>query len=549
MRMDFPTLVLSLLSDDWLFFNDDEIAWDGEHHKIVGIQVNLAKMDALMEFVSQHSDLDDIQETVNYLIGFLTELEKDEAFRIKRGRIAQGVRKALREGDMTGITFANLAACSGAFRIQLTADDEYICLYDTRLSMGIPHFFDLIARLLWDFRSLMKSQKGVPFSIVFVSARNFDADAYLGNVNKEVEGCQKNPGAMHVDSVPSIGAIAASLPESETPSQNAPEDEGRADAVKSQSDADKPDVSTDAAQKEDAPRTAEAWRGSSLLTTAVEAALEELRHCRAGEYVGDDFVSQSEKIIGSILSQQQAEADRIARKRYESGEDMKLLLSLHEELGHVLCHVLDAYLDCIEGKCKAGCDSDSLRIMLAEVEEVVDLIKQDPSISDSRLGKVKIGKAMIPEELKELDIRRKESKKKVNELKKQEIASRKEERRKQKIEKLEKRLTRERRSLEQIQYKSQEQELTELETKAKIAGNRIADLQKEREALGLLKFSKKRELSDKIESQKREKEKLEGGIAPLRAEIEESRRRESQLQTSIADLERELAELRNDDGN
>ena len=549
MRMDFPTLVLSLLSDDWLFFNDDEIAWDGERHKIVGIQVNLTKMDALMEFVSQHSDLDDIQETVNYLIGFLAELEKDEAFRIKRGRIAQGVRKALREGDMTGITFANLAACSGAFRIQLTADDEYICLYDTRLSMGIPHFFDLIARLLWDFRSLMKSQKGVPFSIVFVSARNFDADAYLGNVNKEVEGCQKNPGAMHVDSVPSIGAIAASLPESETPSQNAPEDEGRADAVKSQSDADKPDVSTDAAQKEDAPRAAEAWRGSSLLTTAVEAALEELRHCRAGEYVGDDFVSQSEKIIGSILSQQQAEADRIARKRYESGEDMKLLLSLHEELGHVLCHVLDAYLDCIEGKCKAGCDSDSLRIMLAEVEEVVDLIKQDPSISDSRLGKVKIGKAMIPEELKELDVRRKESKKKVNELKKQEIASRKEERRKQKIEKLEKRLTRERRSLEQIQYKSQEQELTELETKAKIAGNRIADLQKEREALGLLKFSKKRELSDKIESQKREKEKLEGGIAPLRAEIEESRRRESQLQTSIADLERELAELRNGDGN
>lgn len=64
-----------------------------------------------------------------------------------------------------------------------------------------------------------------------------------------------------------------------------------------------------------------------------------------------------------------------------------------------------------------------------------------------------------------------------------------------------------------------------------------------------MKFSKKRELSDKIESQKREKEKLEDGIAPLRAEIEESRRRESQLQTSIADLERELAELRNDDGN
>lgn len=548
MQMDFPTLILSLLGDGWLFFNEDEIVWDGEHHKIVGIQVNLAKMDELMNFVSQHSDLDDIQETVNYLIGFLAELEKDEAFRIKRGKIAQGVRKALREGDMTGITFANLASCSGAFRIQLSADDEYVCLYDTRLSMGVPHFFDLIARLLWDFRSFMKSQKGVPFTIVFMSARNFDADAYLGSVSKEVEGCQANPGAMRVDSIPSIGAVVTSLLERETPPQNAPEDESRADAGKSQNDVAKPDVSTDAVQKEDAPRAVEAWRASSLLSTAVEAALEELRHCRVGEYVGNGFVSQSEKIIGSILSQQQAEADYIARKRYESGEDIKLLLSLHEELGHVLCHVLGAYLDCVEGTCKAGCDSDSLKTMLAEVQEVVDLIKQDPSITDSKLGKVRIGKARIPAEFKKLDARRKELKKKVDELKRQEVASRKEERRKQKVEKLEKRLTRERRSLEKIHYGFQEQELAGLEIKAKVAGSRIADLQMERDSLGLLKFAKKRELSDKIEAQQRDLEKLKAKIAPLRAEVEESRQRESRLRTSIADLERELAEFRGDDG-
>lgn len=290
------------------------------------------------------------------------------------------------------------------------------------------------------------------------------------------------------------------------------------------------------------------WRGSNLLTTAVEAALEELKQSRAGEYVGSDFVSQSEKIIGSILSQQQVEADLIARKRYESGEDIKLLLSLHKELGYVLCHVLDAYLDCIEGKCKAGCDSDSLKTMLAEVQEVVDLIKQDPSITDSKLGKVRIGKARIPAEFKKLDARRKELKKKVDELKRQEVASRKEERRKQKVEKLEKRLTRERRSLEKIHYGFQEQELAGLEIKAKVAGSRIADLQKERDSLGLLKFAKKRELSDKIEAQQRDLEKLEAKIAPLRAEVEESRQRESRLRTSIADLERELAEFRGDDG-
>lgn len=30
MQMDFPTLILSLLGDGWLFFNKDQIVWDGE---------------------------------------------------------------------------------------------------------------------------------------------------------------------------------------------------------------------------------------------------------------------------------------------------------------------------------------------------------------------------------------------------------------------------------------------------------------------------------------------------------------------------------------
>ena len=49
MRMDFPTLVLSLLSDDWLFFNDDEIAWDGEHHKKEKLGGKIAPLRAEIE--------------------------------------------------------------------------------------------------------------------------------------------------------------------------------------------------------------------------------------------------------------------------------------------------------------------------------------------------------------------------------------------------------------------------------------------------------------------------------------------------------------------
>lgn len=43
--MDSPTFILTLLSGNWLFFNDDEIAWDGDHHVITGIQVNGAQVD------------------------------------------------------------------------------------------------------------------------------------------------------------------------------------------------------------------------------------------------------------------------------------------------------------------------------------------------------------------------------------------------------------------------------------------------------------------------------------------------------------------------
>ena len=212
MHMDFPALILSLLSDDWVFFEDDEIAWDGERHKIVGIQVNGAKIHGFMDYVNQFTDFDDIQEAANFVVSFLTHLEEDEAFRIPRNRIAQGVRKAIREGDLTGITFANLVACGKAFQVTMNQEDEYICLYDTRLAMGIPHFFDLMARLIWDFRSFMKSQQGVPFDVVFMSVRNIDADEFFGIVNTPVEDHQDNPTVMHVASLPAIGGKVDSEP-------------------------------------------------------------------------------------------------------------------------------------------------------------------------------------------------------------------------------------------------------------------------------------------------------------------------------------------------
>lgn len=208
--MDFPTFILTLLSGDWLFFQEGEIAWDGQHHSLTGIQVNGAKVGQFMDWVNSNiDDFDSIQEVVQYFMGFLNELEKDEGLRVPRAHIAPGVRKTIREGDLTGITLANLAACGSAIAARMVGDDQYALFYDTRLALGIPHFFDLAARMLWDLRQPSMSEHGKPFVVAFMSTRNIDADEYLGDVTRPVTGSQENPGVIAVSSAPAVGGRSA----------------------------------------------------------------------------------------------------------------------------------------------------------------------------------------------------------------------------------------------------------------------------------------------------------------------------------------------------
>lgn len=204
MYMDFPTLILSLLTDDWIFFNDGEIVWDGKHHCLVGMQVNGAQIDQFMDYVNQYTDFDDINEAAQYTIAFMNHVESDEGLIVPRKMIARGLYDAIREGDLTGITLMNLTACAKAFQIRATDENQYAVIYDMRLSAGIPSFFDLIARLMWDLRSGTGSLNGVPFDMTFAGARNIDADVILGKVNKPVAGAQENPGFMHVEESPVI---------------------------------------------------------------------------------------------------------------------------------------------------------------------------------------------------------------------------------------------------------------------------------------------------------------------------------------------------------
>ena len=209
--VDYPTLMMTLLSDDWFFFMDDEITWDGHHHAIAGAQLNGAKADELLDFVNSCiPGFDDVNEVFQYFVTLLNEIEKDEGLIVPRAMIAPGVQKAIREGDLTGLTLANLAACGKAFCVQKAKAGSYRVIFDSRLIIGIPSFLDLVARLVWDLRQCTNSMRGKPFEISFLQARNIDADHYLGGVEAPAPGAQKYAMFMKVTEAPRIALPSAS---------------------------------------------------------------------------------------------------------------------------------------------------------------------------------------------------------------------------------------------------------------------------------------------------------------------------------------------------
>lgn len=205
MNIDIPTLVMAMLSEDFIFFNEDDIAWDEEkrEHFFKGAQANASKAE-MLDSVVRAFDFDGIAEFAFALQGILLGLEADKQLVVPRSMVAQGVRQGLPEGDLTGISLASLAACGHALKFAKQESDSYLVMYDVRLAQGIPCFFDLVARMLWDLREVEPDLSGKSFAIGFASCRNFDADQYFGEVASPVAGAQAERCVMQVNCAPEI---------------------------------------------------------------------------------------------------------------------------------------------------------------------------------------------------------------------------------------------------------------------------------------------------------------------------------------------------------
>ena len=238
-----PNFVLGLLAEDYLYFPDDAISWNGSHHEISRVDVNFMMRSGLMDRVHDAwcADMDDIEEVSQFLVNILNEIEEDEALHVPKELISDIIRGLVCDGmnigaggDLTGITLANLAAMASSIRLDdEVSRDTYTLMYDTRLAKGIPQFFNLMGRLIWDMRACSKSLAGKPFTVNFVGVRNVDADVLYGDeAVRSVPGAQRARKSLVVKSAPEI-----TLPEV---AKAAPAKESKAKGAKAKATVDEP---------------------------------------------------------------------------------------------------------------------------------------------------------------------------------------------------------------------------------------------------------------------------------------------------------------------
>lgn len=170
--------ILELLCQDRIFFNPGEITWDGTHHGFTGMQFGSRYLQETVAF-AQKMGYGNASEFGGAILETLGKVEQDEALRVPRERISPALREAIGEGDLTGITLANLAAVYCALLVKQPSEGEFQVFMDGNLERGIPRLYDLVLRLLWDLNATVVGDGENTFKVTFARARNLDFEEYL----------------------------------------------------------------------------------------------------------------------------------------------------------------------------------------------------------------------------------------------------------------------------------------------------------------------------------------------------------------------------------
>lgn len=371
-----PNFVLGLLAEDYLYFPDDTISWNGSHHEISRVDVNFMMRSGLMDRVHDAwcADMDDIEEVSQFLVNILNEIEDDEALHVPKELISDIIRGPVCDGmnigaggDLTGITLANLAAMASSIRLDdEISRDMYTLMYDTRLAKGIPQFFNLMGRLIWDMRACSKSLAGKPFTVNFVGVRNIDADVLYGDEPvRSVPGAQRARKSLVVKSAPEITLpeVAKAAPTKEPKTKDtkvktdtaeaAPAKTTKAKSTKAKTDAveDEPQKTTKAKatkSKADSDKTEPAQSSAPKTTKAKDTA------AKSESTEGSKTKSASSKTTKSKSAKTKSAADEAGSTKPAASKTKKTAPAKSKKPALTLEQMLDQMHDRVEADIEHG---------------------------------------------------------------------------------------------------------------------------------------------------------------------------------------------------
>ncbi|WP_342994775.1 hypothetical protein [Parolsenella catena] len=205
------------LDEGYVSLDDEDIVRRGTHHVIESVQFD--ETSERLSHIASQNGFDSIRELIDCFVSTMSEIEKDESLMLPKKAVSWSYRDVVRKGDMTGITLVNITSYPDLYRVFADGANGYLVEYNKFLALGMPRFFDLMCRLIWDLRQCVESLRGTPFQVAFA---RIAIPGYRKVECKAAPGAQENPVLVNVSEPPVVDFQAALARASEGKTRSTP---------------------------------------------------------------------------------------------------------------------------------------------------------------------------------------------------------------------------------------------------------------------------------------------------------------------------------------
>lgn len=205
------------LDEGYVSLDDEDIERRGTHHVIESVQFD--ETSERLSHIASQNGFDSVRELIDCFVSTMSEIEKDESLMLPKKAVSWSYRDVVRKGDMTGITLVNITSYPDLYRVFADGANGYLVEYNKFLALGMPRFFDLMCRLIWDLRQCVESLRGTPFQVAFA---RIAIPGYRKVECKAAPGAQENPVLVNVSEPPVVDFQAALARASEGKTRSTP---------------------------------------------------------------------------------------------------------------------------------------------------------------------------------------------------------------------------------------------------------------------------------------------------------------------------------------